>query len=55
MQGDEDKIVPPNQVGSSLTPRHHVEIGAPYFEWNVGCQMIMSDPSALLSAATPVI
>ena len=54
VQGDEDKIVPPNQVRSSLTSCHRNRTGAAYFECLISCQMIMSDLRALLSAALPV-
>ena len=54
VQGDEDKIVPPNQVRSSLTSCHRNRTGATYFEYLISCQMIMSDLRALLSAALPV-
>ena len=54
VQGDEDKIVPPNQVRSSLTSCHRNRTEATYFENLISCQMIMSDLRALLSAALPV-
>ena len=55
MQGDEDKIVPPNQVRSLLTSRHRIEIRAASLGGTLSCCMLMSGLSALLSAALSVI
>ena len=54
VQGDEDKIVPPNQVRSSLTSCHRSRNGDTHFEQFISCQIIMSDLTALSSPALPI-